>query len=59
MAGSVLGSFLVTLYLAVATAHLRAQVQHPALAIALRVAAAWIAAIAMLMLALSVADPVA
>lgn len=57
MAGSFTGVLLLTLYLAGALELTRERLAHPALAIAFRVAAAWIAAIALLMLALALAPP--
>jgi hypothetical protein len=57
MAGSVAGVLLLTLYLAGAVDLLRERVDRPAVRIALRVAAAWVVAIAILMLALAGAQP--
>lgn len=57
MAGSVTGAALGLLYVAGGLDLLRDRLRAPWLAIALRVLAAWIAAIALLMLALSLAPP--
>ncbi|MEE4120294.1 MAG: hypothetical protein V2I65_14915 [Paracoccaceae bacterium] len=57
MAGSVTGAALGLLYLAGGLDLLRDRLRAPWLAVALRVLAAWIAAIALLMLALRLAAP--
>ena len=57
MAGSITGALLTILYLAGALDFLSERINRPAVPIALRVAAAWIAAIAVVMLALTVAPP--
>jgi hypothetical protein len=53
MSGSVLGVALAMLYVSGGSDLLRERVAHPAVAVALRVAAAWVGAIAILALALS------
>jgi len=57
IAGSFAGALLLPLYLAGALDLLRERVDHPAFGIALRVLAAWVAAIAVLILALILAPP--
>jgi len=53
MTGSFIGAFLLTLYLAGSLDLIRERADHPAFGIALRVAASWIAAIALLMFAVA------
>ena len=57
MAGSIIGVLLLILYLAGALDLLRERIDSPVVRIGLRVVAAWIAAIAVLMLALVLSPP--
>jgi hydrogenase/urease accessory protein HupE len=58
MAGSFVGAFMVILYLAGALDLVRERLDRPFVRIAIRVAAAWVATIAILMLAVSAVEPV-
>jgi hypothetical protein len=58
MAGSFVSALMVTLYIAGALDLLRERVDRPFVPIAIRVAAAWVATIAILMLAVSAVQPV-
>lgn len=58
MSGSFTSAFMVTLYLAGALDLLRERVDRPFVRIAIRVAAAWVATVAIMMLAVSAAQPV-
>jgi hypothetical protein len=58
MAGSFVSALMVTLYIAGALDLLRERVDRPFVPIAMRVAAAWVATIAILMLAVSAVEPV-
>jgi hydrogenase/urease accessory protein HupE len=59
MAGSFVSAFMLILYIAGALDLIRERVDRPFVRIAFRVAAAWVATIAILMLALSAAQPAA